>query len=35
MYFFELQDNSGHAWIYPGFEADLANQPYYHIQHAK
>lgn len=35
MYFFELQDNSGHAWIYPGFEADLANQPYYHIQRAK
>lgn len=35
MYFFELRDNSGHAWIYPGFKSDFANQPYYQVQHAK
>jgi len=35
MYFFELQDDSSHAWIYPGFEPNLANQPYYHVQIAK
>jgi hypothetical protein len=32
MYFFELQDKGGQAWIYPGFASDLANQPYFHIQ---
>jgi len=35
MYFFELLDDRGHAWFYPGFEQDLANQPYYHLQPAK
>lgn len=35
MYFFELLDDSGHAWFYPGFEPDLANQPYYHVQRSK
>ena len=34
MYFFELQDNAGHAWLYPGFDEDLANQPYYALRRA-
>ncbi len=34
MYFFELQDDAGHAWLYPGFEPDLANQPYYAVRRA-
>ena len=33
MYYFELHDGHGHAWLYPGFEPDLANQPYYHVRH--
>jgi hypothetical protein len=32
MYFFELLDDAGHAWIYPGFQQDLANQPYFHLK---
>lgn len=35
MYFFELLDDSGYASFYPGFNTDLANQPYYHVQRAK
>jgi hypothetical protein len=35
MYFFELVDNEGHAWIYPGFDHDLANQPYFHLQRTR
>jgi hypothetical protein len=31
-YFFELRDASGHAWLYPGFDANLSNQPYYVIR---
>lgn len=31
MYFFEINDSDGNAWIYPGFDDDLANQPYYHV----
>ena len=34
MYFFELHDDAGHAWLYPGFEPDLANQPYYAVRRA-
>ena len=34
MYFFELQDDAGRAWIYPGFDADLANQPYCAVRRA-
>ncbi len=34
MYFFELQDAAGHAWLYPGFEADFANQPYFAVRQA-
>jgi hypothetical protein len=32
MYYFELFNARGNAWLYPGFEPDLANQPYYHVQ---
>jgi hypothetical protein len=30
-YFFEINDSDGNAWIYPGFDDDLANQPYFHV----
>ncbi|MBW7458182.1 hypothetical protein K0U00_29485, partial [Paenibacillus sepulcri] len=29
IYFFELRDGSGHAWLSPGFNETLSNQPYY------
>jgi hypothetical protein len=29
VYFFELQNQLGEAWIAPGFNEDLSNQPYY------
>lgn len=28
-YYFELKHSQGEAWLYPGFNADLANQPYF------
>ena len=31
MYFFEIIDSNRNAWIFPGFDDDLANQPYYHV----
>jgi hypothetical protein len=31
-YFFEMHDASGHAWLYPGLNATLSNQPYYVVQ---
>jgi hypothetical protein len=31
-YFFELRDRPGRAWLYPGFEADLCNQPYFVVR---
>jgi len=31
-YFFELRDRLGRAWMYPGFTATLANQPYFIVQ---
>lgn len=34
MYYFELHDGDGYAWLYPGFEADLANQPYFDLRRA-
>ncbi len=34
VYFFEVRDHHGRAWIYPGFAAGLANQPYYVVQQA-
>ncbi|HYM10876.1 MAG TPA: hypothetical protein VEU62_09085, partial [Bryobacterales bacterium] len=33
-YFFELKDGSGAAWLYPGFEPDLSNQPYFVVRRA-
>ena len=29
MYYFELRDTQGNAWLYPGLDEDLANQPYF------
>ncbi|HKV38480.1 MAG TPA: twin-arginine translocation signal domain-containing protein [Blastocatellia bacterium] len=29
MYYFELRERPGKAWLYPGFKADLTNQPYF------
>ncbi|HVO75381.1 MAG TPA: hypothetical protein VMT35_15235 [Ignavibacteriaceae bacterium] len=33
-YYFELKENPGKAWLYPGFAADLTNQPYF-VVHIK
>jgi hypothetical protein len=33
-YFFELMDRQ-EAWLYPGFRADLTNQPYFVVRQAK
>jgi hypothetical protein len=32
-YFFELHDGAHIAWLYPGFDATLSNQPYYVVRH--
>lgn len=32
-YFFEVRDDRGRAWLYPGFDADLSNQPYYVLRY--
>ncbi len=34
LYYFELHDPRGAAWIYPGLSADLANQPYFIVRQA-
>jgi hypothetical protein len=34
LYFFELRAGSGAAWLYPGFDSDLANQPYFMVRRA-
>jgi coproporphyrinogen III oxidase len=31
-YFFEVCDATGRAWLHPGFDTDLSNQPYYVIR---
>jgi hypothetical protein len=31
-YYFELKDAPDKAWLYPGFNADLTNQPYFVLQ---
>jgi hypothetical protein len=31
-YYFEVKEFAGKAWLYPGFAADLANQPYYVVR---
>ena len=33
-YYFELRESPGAVWLYPGFAADLANQPYFVLQPA-
>ena len=35
LYYFELRDTRGAAWIYPGFNAELANQPYFIVRQAE
>ena len=35
MYFFEISDGLGKAWIYPGYDEDLANQPYFDVQRSR
>ncbi|MFD0677747.1 MULTISPECIES: hypothetical protein [unclassified Paenibacillus] len=32
IYFFELRNELGEAWLAPGLNADLSNQPYYHLR---
>jgi hypothetical protein len=32
MYFFELHDSQGQAWLQPGLTADLSNQPYFVVR---
>ncbi|GAG38760.1 unnamed protein product, partial [marine sediment metagenome] len=34
-YWFELRDISGEAWLWPGLDADLSNQPYFVVRQAK
>lgn len=34
MYYFELHDRAGNAWLYPGLDADLANLPYFVVRRA-
>jgi hypothetical protein len=31
-YYFELRESAEKAWLYPGFAADLSNQPYYVVR---
>jgi hypothetical protein len=31
-YYFELEDGSGKAWMHPGFNPTLSNQPYFVVQ---
>lgn len=33
-YYFELKEGPESAWLYPGFNADLANQPYFVVRQA-
>ena len=35
MYFFDLHDSNGQAWLQPGLNADLANQPYFVVRPAR
>lgn len=34
-YFFELREASGQAWPWPGFNAELSNQPYFVVRQAR
>jgi len=33
-YYFELRDEAGRAWLFPGFDATLTNQPYFVVRQA-
>lgn len=33
-YYFELRESPEAAWLYPGFNKDLANQPYFIVRQA-
>ncbi|MHC4677848.1 MAG: hypothetical protein ACYTEK_04045, partial [Planctomycetota bacterium] len=33
LYYFKLRDGLGDAWLHPGLNADLANQPYFVVRH--
>jgi hypothetical protein len=33
-YYFELRDEAGQAWMFPGFDATLTNQPYFVVRQA-
>lgn len=35
LYFFELCQRQGRAWLYPGFQADLMNQPYFVVRQSR
>lgn len=32
LYYFEIHGRKGEAWLYPGFERELANQPYFVVR---
>ena len=34
LYFFELYDQQGQAWMHPGFGTDLMSQPYFVVRRA-
>jgi len=31
-YYFELRDSQSGAWLFPGFEPNLCNQPYFVVR---
>jgi len=31
-YYFELRESPQRAWLYPGFNPDLLNQPYFVVE---
>ena len=33
-YYFEMKESPEKVWLYPGFAADLSNQPYFVVQRA-
>jgi hypothetical protein len=33
-YYFELRDEAGRAWMFPGLDAMLTNQPYFVVRQA-
>jgi hypothetical protein len=35
LYFFDVRDSSGRAWLYPGLDADVSNQPYFVLRRVR